>query len=96
MTRFVLLSTVNFSRMRAISYCLSPCITDQWDTNYPSYVSIRLIWNCALNALEYLYMFDYVLFYHSFHFHTYDSGNARKKENVFFCFHCVEELKRKG
>ena len=26
-------------------HCLSPCITDQWNANYPSYVSIRLIWN---------------------------------------------------
>ena len=27
------------------AHCLSPCITDQWNANYPSYVSIRLIWN---------------------------------------------------
>ena len=45
MTRFVLLSTMNLSRMRAISHCQSPCIADQWNANYPSYVSIRLIQN---------------------------------------------------
>ena len=44
MTRFVLVSTMKFSRMRAISNCLSPCITDQWNVNYPSWVSIPLIW----------------------------------------------------
>ena len=48
MTRCLLLSTMNFSRMRTISHCLSPCITDQWNANYPSYVSIRLIWNSIL------------------------------------------------
>ena len=45
MTHFVLLSTMNLSRMRAISHCQSPCIADQWNANYPSYVSIRLIQN---------------------------------------------------
>ena len=52
MTRFVLLSTMNFSRMRAISHCLSPCITDQWNANFPSYVSIRLIWKSSLVVTE--------------------------------------------
>ena len=50
MTRFVLLSKMNFSRMRAISHCLSPCITGQWNANYPSYLSIRLIWNSKTNV----------------------------------------------
>ena len=35
----MLLSALIFSRMRAISHGLSPCITDQWSANYPSYVS---------------------------------------------------------
>ena len=53
MTRFVLLWTMKVSRIRAISHCLSPCITDQWNANYPSCVSIRVIryhteWMCNL------------------------------------------------
>ena len=32
-------------RVGGWAHCLSPCITDQWNANYPSYVSIRLIWN---------------------------------------------------
>ena len=35
-------------RVGGSAHCLSPCITDQWNANYPSYVSIRLIWNSIL------------------------------------------------
>ena len=31
------------------AHCLSPCITGQWNANYPSYLSIRLIWNLKTN-----------------------------------------------
>ena len=40
-TCFVLLSTMNFSRICVISHCLSPCITNQWNASWPSYISIR-------------------------------------------------------
>ena len=48
MTRFVLISTMNFSRMRTISHCMPSCVTDQWNANYPSCVCIRLVYNSVL------------------------------------------------
>ena len=49
MIRFVMFSTWNFSHMRAISHaCPYPCITGQWNANYPPYLSIWLIWDYSL------------------------------------------------
>ena len=48
MTRLVQFSTLKFSCMSAISHCPYPCITDQWNAKYTSYVSNRLIWNYSL------------------------------------------------
>lgn len=39
---------MNFSGMRTISHCLSFCITDQLNANYPSYLSIRLVLSSKL------------------------------------------------
>ena len=98
MTRSVLLSTMSFSRMCAISNCLPPCTKDQGNANYPSYITFRLIWKSrfklegALKQHFWNYMNEYSIFVQKIQKDMYVENLVSSRTNIAE----VENLKQKS